>query len=96
MRLSAIRALRADGRFAEGMLYGLHTDVGEDLTDFRSYRGTFGRGSLQIVIDKRTGAFYADIDQWNPYADVVNWVGHAFGEVVPHWFRKAGQRLFKA
>lgn len=80
-------ALRADPRVVEGMLHGLHPEVGEVRTDFRSYRGTFGKGSLQIVVDCRTGRFYADVDQWNPYADVVNWVGHA-GEVIAGWWRR--------
>src|SRR5688572_21238178 len=59
--------LRRDGRFAEGVLHKLHADVGEDLTDFRSYRGAFGKGSLQIVVDLTTGQFYADVDAWSPY-----------------------------
>ena len=68
--------LRADDRFKEGLFYGLHRDVGHALTDFRSFRGALGEGSLQIVIDKETGRFYADVDKWNPYADVVNFIGH--------------------
>jgi hypothetical protein len=91
MHTDAIPRLMADDCFAHGLLYGLHTDVGKDLIDFRSYNGTFGRGSLQIVIDKRTGAFWADVDAHNPYNDLVRFFGHAFGEVIPHFF----QRLFR-
>ncbi len=74
--------------FANGILYGFHTDVGRDLRDFRSYTGTFGNGSLQIVMDRYTGHFYADVDHFNPYQDVINAVGHLFGEVLPHLFRR--------
>jgi len=89
--LMVIGQLRADERFAEGPLYKLHADVGEDLTEFRSYRGTLGRGSLQIVIDKETGRFYADVDAFNPYADLVNFVGHS-SEVVAGVWRKLRRR----
>lgn len=74
--------------FAHGILYGFHTDVGRNLTDFRSYTGTFGPGSLQIVMDRNTGHFYADVDRFNPYQDVINAFGHLFGEVLPHLFRR--------
>jgi len=77
--------LRNDDRFAEGVFYGLHRDVGHALVDFRSFRGVLGEGSLQLVIDKETGRFYADVDRWNPYADVVNFIGHT-GEVIAGFF----------
>lgn len=80
--------LCADPNFAHGALHALHKDVGEHRADYRSYNGSFGSGSLQIVYDKETGAAYADVDKHNPYQDVVRWVGHAFGEVVPHWFKR--------
>lgn len=86
-RLAALEALAADPRFATGLLYQLHKDVGGDLTEYRAYRGELGPGSLQIVVDKRTGRFYADLDNFNPYQDVVDAVGHAFGEVIPGWLR---------
>jgi hypothetical protein len=85
--LLMVVSLRRDRRFNEGMLHRLHADVGNNLTDFRSTRGAFGQGSLQIVVDLTTGTFYADVDLFNPYQDVVNWVGHA-GEVVAGWFRR--------
>lgn len=81
------RELRKDARFREGLLFGLHTNVGRKLTDFRSYRGAFGRGSLQLVIDRETGKCYADVDGWNPYADLIGFVAHS-GEVIGHWLRR--------
>lgn len=86
-----IERLKTDRRFACGIFYGLHRDVGEDLIDFRSFNGELGRGSLQLVIDKRTGACYADIDAHNPYQDVVRIVGH-FGELVGHWWKRTFTR----
>lgn len=86
-----VHMLLHDDRFANGPLHGLHVTVGLDRRDFRAYRKALGddcKGSLQIVIDATTGNFYADIDAWNPYEDVVSWLGHAFGEVVPHWMKK--------
>jgi hypothetical protein len=86
IRLVVINMLERDERFAQGALYGLHREVGTHLTDFRGYRGAFGKGSLQLVIDGKTGECYADIDSWNPYEDVVSWVGHSV-EVVRGWLR---------
>jgi hypothetical protein len=84
---TALPRLHADTRFACGLFYGLHRDVGQDLCDFRADRGTFGKGSLQIVLDKQTGNFWCDVDAWSPYTDVVNVIGHMFGEVIPGWWR---------
>jgi hypothetical protein len=81
-------ALELDPRFASGVLHGLHADVGAHRDDYRSYSGAFGKGSLQIVVDRVTGAAYADVDGHNPYQDVVGFVGHAFAEVVPGWIKK--------
>lgn len=82
-----IASLEHDERFANGLFYGLHTDVGSNLVDFRSYNGVIGPGSLQIVIDRKTGAFYADVDRFNPYEDVVRFLGHT-GEVLAGLFRR--------
>lgn len=83
--------LRRDSRFAEGTLHRLHADVGTNLTDFRSHRGAFGKGSLQIVVDLTTGQFYADVDLFSPYTDLVNFMGHT-GEVIAGWWRKRKPR----
>lgn len=94
MRLEALQRLTGDTkRFASGVLYGLHEDVGSHLHDFRSFTGQFGTGSLQIVLDDQTGAFWADVDEANPYEDVVNIVHHTFGEVVPHWVQKLWKKV---
>lgn len=83
--------LRNDKRFASGIFYGLHRDVGDCLEDFRSYHGALGPGSVQVVIDKKTYAVYCDIDRNNPYQDVVRFVGHS-GDVIGHFFRKLFRR----
>jgi hypothetical protein len=90
--LAAIARLRNDTRFAKGALHGLHEDVGEHRLDFRSYNGALGKGSLQLVIDKETGRFYCDLDDHNPYQDVVRFLGHAFGEVIPNWVKRLFRR----
>lgn len=81
-------ALALDHRFANGALHGLHQDVGQHRQDYRAYRGSFGPGSLQIVLDTKTGAAYADIDRHNPYADVFGFLGHTFLDVLPNWLRR--------
>lgn len=82
--------LRKDTRFQEGLLFGLHRNIGKHLTDFRGFRGAFGKGSLQIVVDKKTGRCYADVDGWSPYADLIGAVMH-MGEVVKHLWRKRAE-----
>jgi len=86
--LAMIERLKADPRFAHGVFYGLHRDVGEDLIDFRSHTGVLGQGSLQLVIDKKTGQCYCDVDRHSPYSDAVGIVGHLFGEVLPGLFKR--------
>lgn len=81
-----LRAMRNDSRFREGLLFGLHRDVGNALTDFRAHTGTFGDGSLQLVIDQKTGACYGDVDRFSPYSDVAGFVGHS-GEVIGGFWR---------
>lgn len=84
-------ALERDERFKAGILFGLHRDVGNALIDYRSHTNEFGEGSLQFVIDKLTGAVYADVDKFSPYSDVVGFVGHA-GEVVGHFWNRVFKR----
>lgn len=80
--------LVADGSFAKGALYGFHINEvpGGNLTDIRSYTGTFGDGSLQIVVSANSLNFYADVDRFNPYQDLVKFFGHTFLEVLPGLF----------
>lgn len=92
LNLEAVPLLSGDKRFARGVLYGLHRDVGTDLTDFRSFGGELGKGSLQIVVDTKTGDCYCDVDRFSPYGDVVGFLGHAFAEVVPHWLMRFRRR----
>lgn len=87
MNLAALDELSNDENFADGFLYGLHTDVGRELHDFRSYTGSFGDSSLQIVISADSGNFHIDVDQFNPYQDVVNFFGHVFVEALPSLFK---------
>ena len=89
--LTIFDALRAHASIQEGWFHGLHPDVGEHRTDFRGHRNAFGHGSLQIVIDRVTGKYYADVDAFSPYEDVVNFVGHS-SEVVGHFFGKLFRR----
>ena len=83
IRLTALNRLRRDTRFQEGIWHFLHADVGKPRTEFRSHRGELGpQSSLQLVVNLRTGDFYADLDKYSPYTDLVSIVGHLFGEVI--------------
>jgi hypothetical protein len=86
--LDVLEKLRDHHQFQEGIFHGLHEDVGEHRTEFRSHLGSFGDGSLQLVIDWHTGRFYADVDKFSPYSDVVGIFGHLFGEVVANKIRR--------
>ena len=83
---SALVALRADPRFVEGPLHLLH-DVGAPKTEFRSERGAFGRGSLQVVVNTVNGRCVLDVDRFSPYDDVVGFLGHTGEVVVSGWRR---------
>lgn len=82
-----IHELESNKKFKEGWLHGLHVNVGKHRRDFRSIKGSFGRGSLQVVIDNRTYRMYADIDKDSPYDDVVSFVLHS-KDVIRNWFRR--------
>jgi hypothetical protein len=87
VRPDTVECLRADTRFAKGGLHRLHPEVEPPRIDFRAWSGAFGKGSLQIVISKRTGRCHCDVDRFNPYQDVVNIVGHAY-EVIDGWWKR--------
>jgi hypothetical protein len=86
--LEIIPHLRHDARFLSGILHHLHPEVGGDRVEFRSIRGSFGAGSLQVVIGVDTERFHADIDRFSPYDDVVGFGGHAIVDVLPHWLKR--------
>jgi hypothetical protein len=91
VRLGVLDKLKADDSFCCGPFYRLHLDVGDNLIEYRSHTGTFGKGSLQLVIDQTTGRYYADVDLFSPYSDLVGVVGHLVGEVVGGWFKRKKQ-----
>lgn len=82
--------LRKDKRFVEGWGFWFHRNIGKHLTDFRGLRKAFGRGSLQIIVDKKTGRFYADVDRFSP-TDLIGMIGHSW-EVLSNRFPKGDVR----
>ena len=89
--LALIHKLRRDERFQECPFNHLHPNVGKPRTGFRAHRDELGSGSLQIVINKRTGQFEADCDRFPSGSDVAGAVSHLAVEVI--WPRLKG--LFK-
>lgn len=87
VNLEILPKIELDTRFLHGPLYGMHLDVGHHLRDYRSLRGSLGKGSMQFVPDVVTGHFYSDVDRFNFYEDVVGAFGHSFLEVMPYWIR---------
>lgn len=87
MDLAVWAELRGNPEFRSGPWHLLHK-VGPDQTEYRSHRGVYGEGSLQVVYSPVTGAFEADVDVFNPYEDVVGAFGHLLGEVVPNTVKK--------
>jgi hypothetical protein len=78
-----------DQSFTTGPLFGFHREIlvaGTDTISYRSYNGTYGPGSLQIVINTSTGYAHIDVDNYNPNQDLVSLFGHAFTEVLPDLF----------
>ena len=82
-----ISSLRGDERFYEGPFHWLHPEVGHPKTEFREIKVKNRRGSLQVVVNTETSYCHVDIDKYN-YQDVVNIIGHLFGEVLPSFFRR--------
>ncbi len=76
------------GIFRKGWLHNRHKDVGPARIDYRSFRGALGKGSMQIVVSTTTGAVFIDMDEFNPYEDLVSFIGHAW-EVARNRFRVA-------
>lgn len=81
--------LDVDARFLHDPIFKANhvRDVGTPARGYRALRGTFGPGTVQVVVNSETGAAYADIDSWNPAEDVVGAVGHLV-EVVSGWWRR--------
>lgn len=80
--------------FLRGPLSALHPEIGTPRRDYRSLQGKYGPGSLQCVINPVTLKVHLDIDRYNPYHDLVRWVGHT-GEVLKGWWpfrRRQGDR----
>lgn len=86
--LALILKLRKDERFAECPFNHLHPNVGNPRTGFRAHRDELGSGSLQLVINKRTGQFEADVDRFPSGSDLVGQVSHLAAEVI--WPRITG------
>ena len=76
-----------DGIFRRGFMHREHRDVGPRRLDYRTDRGTFGDGSLQVVVSRVTGAVFFDMDAFSPYEDITSFVGHSW-EVVRNRFRR--------
>lgn len=72
------------------ILSAFHADLGPHRREWRSWRND--GYSVQVVANpedvKLVGPVamcrvYADVDRYNPEQDLVNLVGHGFGEVLP-------------
>jgi hypothetical protein len=92
--LRIIEALATNPKFLSGPLHRLHRDVNRDgikdknSCEFRSIRGSFGRGSVQIVINIPTCSLEADVDAYSPYDDGVGFFGHAWEVISSLWKRQ--------
>lgn len=93
--LVLVERLCCDPNFKQGIFHRLHKHVGPNRTEFRSLRGQFGEGSLQIVVSRETCVLYADCDGWNVYEDLVGVFGHAVGEVAWPKLKGVGRKFKK-
>jgi len=86
-RKAVAAILGNDKEFLSGRLGHLHGEQvgGEPWIDYRSIRGVFGRLSLQVVLNTDTFWAYADVDRWNPYQGVFDFMMHALTEVLPYF-----------
>jgi len=64
-----------------------HRDVGSRRLDYRTDRGVFGAGSMQVVVSRASGRVFIDMDAFSPYEDMTSFVGHSW-EVVRNRFRR--------
>lgn len=69
------------GLYRIGAFHTKHKEVGPKRRDYRSDRGVFGIGSLQIVVSRATGTVFLDMDRFSPYEDVTSFFGHSW-EVI--------------
>ncbi len=88
---SLVPRLYEDARFQYGgpMDAGFHTNLGPlwQLVSFRSVRGTFGKGSLQIVVNVHTRRGYYDVDRTSPLDDLYGAMVHLY-DVVKHIWKQ--------
>jgi hypothetical protein len=70
----------------------LHRDLGKDLCGWRSWNGTYGEGSMQMVWSRYTGRVHVDVDRWNTQ-DLVNVVPHLAVEVGWPRLKKAAKAV---
>ena len=75
------------GWFGRGHMKAVGATSGREFADFRSTNGVFGR-SLEVAINTRTFAGYADIDRYNLYGGLAPASAHIFLELLPHMIRR--------
>lgn len=83
-RVPELRAILRTSNYRDGHWYLLHLATANcsigDCRDYRSIGGVYGPGSLQIVLNERTGDGYFDYDEFSPYDGWRQFVNHA-GEI---------------
>lgn len=79
-----------DAAFTTGATAGHHSDIcglPGGCVSYRSYNGTYGSGSLQLVVNSESGAAHIDVDHHNPNQDLFSFLGHLVLEVLPGFFQ---------
>ena len=75
--------------FRKGLFSPTHREIGRGRSDYRQIAPQ--GGSLQVVINRTTLYFYADIDVFDAY-DPIGFFGHGIGEfLIPHIRRLFGR-----